>query len=62
MQFQIDDAENEWTWAKDTFDLIHIRHLNGSIKDWSAFLKQVYKWVAVISISNHLESKIPVEG
>lgn len=45
--FQIDDAESEWTFAKDSFDLIHIRHLSGSIKDWGALIEQAYKWVTI---------------
>lgn len=45
MHFQIDDAESEWTWAKDSFDLIHIRHLSGGIKDWNSLLLEAYKWV-----------------
>lgn len=45
--FQIDDAESEWTFAKDSFDLIHIRHLSGSIKDWGALIEQAYKYVAI---------------
>lgn len=41
--FQIDDAESEWTFAKDSFDLIHIRHLSGSIRDWGTLIEQAYK-------------------
>lgn len=43
VKFQIDDAEAEWTWERDSFDYIHIRHLAGAIKDWPALLKQAYK-------------------
>lgn len=43
VQFQIDDAECEWTFAKDSFDLIHIRHLTGAIQDWPALIKQAFQ-------------------
>ncbi|PUU81664.1 S-adenosyl-L-methionine-dependent methyltransferase [Tuber borchii] len=42
VSFQIDDAESEWTFARDSFDLIHIRHLNGGIKDWGRLIKQSF--------------------
>lgn len=45
--FQIDDAESEWTFEKDSFDLIHIRHLGGAIGDWNSLLAQSYKWVTI---------------
>ncbi|KAG0634483.1 S-adenosyl-L-methionine-dependent methyltransferase, partial [Tuber brumale] len=41
--FQIDDAESDWTFARDSFDLIHMRHLNGGIKDWGRLIKQAFK-------------------
>ncbi|KAH8155419.1 uncharacterized protein LAJ45_00429 [Morchella importuna] len=62
VHFQIDDAESEWTWAKESFDMIHIRHLSGAIKDWDALLKEVYKnlkpggWVDLSEYDMHLFS------
>jgi len=43
VSFQIDDAEDEWTFGPGTFDLVHIRHLNGAIKDWGRLLEQAYR-------------------
>ena len=43
VSFQIDDAEASWTFAKGSFDLVHIRHLNGGIKDWGRLVKQAYE-------------------
>lgn len=43
VQFQIDDAESEWTFARNSFDLVHIRHLNGAIKDWGRLIKEAYR-------------------
>ncbi|PUU78206.1 S-adenosyl-L-methionine-dependent methyltransferase [Tuber borchii] len=42
VSFQIDDAESDWTFAGDSFDLIHIRHLNGGIKNWGKLIKQSF--------------------
>ncbi|KAH0612389.1 uncharacterized protein H6S33_010441 [Morchella sextelata] len=43
VSFQIDDAESEWTFGESSFDFVHMRHLNGSIKDWQALLNQAFK-------------------
>jgi len=43
VNFQIDDAESTWTFAANSFDLVHIRHLNGGIKDWGKLIKQAFK-------------------
>jgi hypothetical protein len=45
LQFQIDDCELDWTFEKESFDYIHIRGLQLSIKDWPRFLKQAYQYV-----------------
>ncbi|KAI5838204.1 S-adenosyl-L-methionine-dependent methyltransferase [Morchella snyderi] len=43
VEFQIDDAELDWTFKKDSFDLVHIRHMGGAIKDWNVLMKQAYR-------------------
>lgn len=43
VQFQIDDCTQEWTFAANHFDLIHIRYLIGSIIDWPALFKEAFK-------------------
>lgn len=43
VQFQIDDAESEWTFGEGVFDLIHIRHLDVGIRDWAKLIKQAYR-------------------
>ena len=42
-RFEIDDASKDWTYQADYFDYIHIRWLNGTIKDWSAVYKEAYR-------------------
>ncbi|KAH0607954.1 uncharacterized protein H6S33_002006 [Morchella sextelata] len=45
VQFQIDDAEADWTFARNSFDLVHIRHLNGAIKDWPKLIKEAFRCI-----------------
>ena len=40
---QIDDCEQEWTFDDNSLDFVHLRLLNGSIKDWDALFKQAYR-------------------
>ena len=46
MSFQIDDAESDWNFARNSLDLIHIRHLNGGIRDWGKLIKQSFECVS----------------
>ncbi|RVX71187.1 hypothetical protein B0A52_03553 [Exophiala mesophila] len=39
-RFEIDDAEAEWTYPENLFDLIHIRGLHGSIEAWPGLYAQ----------------------
>ncbi|KAI5848797.1 S-adenosyl-L-methionine-dependent methyltransferase [Tricharina praecox] len=41
-RFEIDDAENTWTWPADHFDLIHSRFMAQTIRDWDKYLGQIY--------------------
>lgn len=45
LKFIIDDANQEWDFAEESFDFIHIRSLAGCIEDWPTFLRQCYKYV-----------------
>ncbi|SPO07256.1 related to TAM domain methyltransferase [Cephalotrichum gorgonifer] len=42
VRFEIDDAQQEWTYDANAFDFIHARTLAGAIKDWHAFLRQCH--------------------
>jgi len=42
-KFEVDDCTSEWTFGKDSFDFIHVNGLYGSIRDWPALYKQIYK-------------------
>src|SRR5262249_10349904 len=41
-RFEIDDAEQPWTFEPNSFDYIHMRTLTGSIQDWSKLFRQAY--------------------
>ncbi|KAK2757597.1 hypothetical protein FQN54_004566 [Arachnomyces sp. PD_36] len=42
LEFQVDDFEEQWTFQKDHFDLIHSRLLLASVSDYSALLRQAF--------------------
>lgn len=43
--FEIEDIEMPWTWAKNSFDLIHARSLMLSIRDWPRLIAQCYEHI-----------------
>lgn len=43
-KFELDNAQLEWTYAPNRFDFVHLRCLFGSIKDWPALYREVYKY------------------
>ncbi|RPA90327.1 S-adenosyl-L-methionine-dependent methyltransferase [Choiromyces venosus 120613-1] len=53
-KFEVDDAESEWPYAKNSFDLVHSRHLMNSIRDWQTYIRQIYEsvkpggWVQIL--------------
>ncbi|RYO77312.1 hypothetical protein DL766_003396 [Monosporascus sp. MC13-8B] len=53
MTFMIDDAEEEWTFAPNSFDFIYMRYLLGSIQDWPRLFKQAY---AALKPGGYIES------
>ncbi|SPJ79179.1 related to methyltransferase [Fusarium torulosum] len=55
LEFQIDDAQQEWTFESESFDFIHIRYLQGSIDDWDKLYSQVYKCLKPGGWFQHIE-------
>ncbi|KPA35596.1 demethylmenaquinone methyltransferase [Fusarium langsethiae] len=43
VQFEIEDCTQEWTFAPNSADYIHIRWLIGAIPDWYRFFNEAYK-------------------
>jgi len=46
LMFQVDDLEENWTFTKNSFDLIHMRMLLGAIKDWPRLTRQAFEHLA----------------
>ncbi|KAI1462009.1 S-adenosyl-L-methionine-dependent methyltransferase [Annulohypoxylon moriforme] len=42
VKFEIDDAQQPWTFAPNSFDFIHMRYIVGAIADYTALYKQAY--------------------
>lgn len=40
--FEIDDAESDWTFARNSFDFIHARNLLCSIRNWPKLISQCF--------------------
>lgn len=45
VRFVIGDFESQWTFGKDSFDLIHLRVGTGSVSSWSSLFRKAYEWV-----------------
>jgi ubiquinone/menaquinone biosynthesis C-methylase UbiE len=43
LQFEIDDATQQWTWDAGTFDFVHMRLLLGAIQDWDKLMKEAFR-------------------
>ena len=43
LQFELDDANLDWTWDNNTFDFIHIRFLAGNIADWNKLYRNAFR-------------------
>ncbi|CUS13388.1 unnamed protein product [Tuber aestivum] len=41
--YEIDDAESEWTYKRDSFDLVHTRFLTGAFADWPKFTERSFR-------------------
>ena len=53
LTFEIDDVEQDWTFAPGSFDYIHVRYMLGSIQDWPRLFRQVY---AALKPGGYVES------
>ncbi|KAL7276587.1 hypothetical protein RUND412_000429 [Rhizina undulata] len=43
LTFEVDDIEEPWSWADNSFDFIHIRHMAGHIVNWPRLYRQAFK-------------------
>lgn len=42
VEFEVDDANESWTFPLESFDFIHVRTLAGSNLDWPNFIQKCY--------------------
>lgn len=62
VKFEVDDAEMEWTFPEDHFDLVHTRIMNAFLQNWSRFFEQSFKhlkpggWVECQELSVDVKS------
>ncbi|PUU75092.1 S-adenosyl-L-methionine-dependent methyltransferase [Tuber borchii] len=42
LRFEIDDAESDWAYRRNSFDYIHTRYMIGSVQDWPKLIRQAY--------------------
>ncbi|KFY18565.1 hypothetical protein V493_08509 [Pseudogymnoascus sp. VKM F-4281 (FW-2241)] len=43
VNFELDDAQLDWTYGENSFDFVHIRCLMGAINDWAKLYSEVYR-------------------
>jgi len=43
VKFEIDDAEQPWTWAENFFDYIHLRTMVAGIRNWERLYQQAFR-------------------
>ena len=42
VRFEIDDCEQEWTFAPGSFDFVHCRYILGGVSDWPRLFRQAH--------------------
>ena len=58
-KFEIDDACSEWAYTPNSFDFIHVRAMYGSVADWPAFYKEVFKYIhSRLSLPSYTSSNL----
>lgn len=50
VRFEIDDCCSEWTYPENSFDLIHVRGLTGSVGSWPKFYQECLKYGGDVSL------------
>lgn len=61
-EFQIDDAQLDWTWPPESFDYVHMRMLYGSIDDWAKLYGQAYDALMPGGYLEHFELNIELKS
>ncbi|KAH7012761.1 S-adenosyl-L-methionine-dependent methyltransferase [Microdochium trichocladiopsis] len=56
VRFDVDDITEAWTYPPNTFHYVHVRWLTGSIEDWIALYKEIFKALKPGGTFEHKES------
>lgn len=59
-RFELHDAESYWSFPDNYFDFIHVRCLMGSIKDWPALYRQIFRCLKPGGWIEHLDYSIAI--
>lgn len=63
VEFHIEDAEDEWIRPADTFDLVHLRNMEGAFSDWPYVYNQAFEcikpggWIEVMDWEDFFADK-----
>lgn len=44
-RFELDDAEEDWTYHQCKFDFVHARNVAQAINNWPKLMRQIYRFV-----------------
>ncbi|RSL83727.1 hypothetical protein CEP52_016645 [Fusarium oligoseptatum] len=61
-RFEVDDINQEWTYANDHFDFVHIRAMLGCIPDWTELFEKTFKhtqpggWIESVELGGAAKS------
>jgi len=61
-KFEIEDFLQPWTFAKDSFDLVHMRMLFGSVDDWPKLMGEAFKATKPGGWIESIEAKVPYQS
>ncbi|KAJ4299105.1 hypothetical protein N0V90_004349 [Kalmusia sp. IMI 367209] len=43
VKFEIDDAEQDWTWPENFFDYVHLRTMAAAVRNWDRMFQQAFR-------------------
>ncbi|SPQ24311.1 e2fe2a48-64e9-499f-9da9-cc145a7e7db2 [Thermothielavioides terrestris] len=61
-KFELDNCEQPWTYAENSFDYIHIRGLVGCVQDWEALYRQCLRCLKPGGWLEQHEFALPIAG
>ncbi|KAI5926929.1 S-adenosyl-L-methionine-dependent methyltransferase [Camillea tinctor] len=62
LRFEMDDCTQSWTFARSSFDFVHVRYLFGSVVDWEALYAEAFRavrpggWVEAVEAATRVDS------